>query len=84
MSTNTGTTQYSAHTLQWLLNDCLHLTTRKELKIVQATMAQSTKPCPQCHAPVERAGGCNHIKCLRCGDSFCWICGLAVDEVSWY
>ena len=36
-------------------------------------VAETTKPCPQCHAPVEKTGGCKHIKC-RCGFEFCYGC----------
>ncbi|KAK9270137.1 hypothetical protein L1049_025713 [Liquidambar formosana] len=33
-----------------------------------------TKACPKCHKPVEKNGGCNHVRCV-CGQSFCWLCG---------
>ncbi len=34
------------------------------------------KPCPACSTPIERAvGGCDNIRCLRCGCHFCWWCG---------
>ncbi|ERF74726.1 hypothetical protein EPUS_04895 [Endocarpon pusillum Z07020] len=36
-------------------------------------VAQTTKPCPRCKAPVEKTGGCKHIKC-RCGFEFCYGC----------
>lgn len=36
----------------------------------------NTKPCPKCHKPVEKNGGCNHVCCI-CGQSFCWICAGA-------
>ncbi|XP_022772809.1 probable E3 ubiquitin-protein ligase ARI2 isoform X4 [Durio zibethinus] len=39
----------------------------------------NTKPCPKCHKPVEKNGGCNHVSCL-CGQSFCWICGTATGR----
>ena len=29
--------------------------------------------CPNCQAPVEKNGACNHMAC-RCGNTFCWIC----------
>ncbi|KAF7840909.1 putative E3 ubiquitin-protein ligase ARI1 isoform X1 [Senna tora] len=34
----------------------------------------NTKPCPKCHKPVEKNGGCNLVSCI-CGQSFCWLCG---------
>ncbi|GJR95531.1 probable E3 ubiquitin-protein ligase ARI2 [Tanacetum coccineum] len=33
-----------------------------------------TKPCPKCHKPVEKNGGCNLV-CCTCGQAFCWLCG---------
>jgi ariadne-1 len=32
------------------------------------------KPCPSCAAPIEKSGGCNHIRCQVCQADFCWIC----------
>ncbi|XP_071935489.1 probable E3 ubiquitin-protein ligase ARI2 isoform X1 [Coffea arabica] len=34
----------------------------------------NTKPCPKCHKPVEKNGGCNLVSCI-CGQAFCWLCG---------
>ncbi|CAM9938836.1 unnamed protein product, partial [Sphacelaria rigidula] len=31
-----------------------------------------TKPCPACHTPVEKLGGCNQMVCYHCDTSFCW------------
>lgn len=42
-------------------------------------MTVNTKPCPKCHKPVEKNGGCNHVSCV-CGQSFCWICGEATGK----
>ncbi|GMH17519.1 hypothetical protein Nepgr_019360 [Nepenthes gracilis] len=43
----------------------------------------NTKPCPKCHKPVEKNGGCNLVMCV-CGQSFCWICGGATGrEHTW-
>ena len=32
------------------------------------------KKCPGCHAPIERAAGCNHMTCTRCHTHTCWVC----------
>ncbi|KAK2665248.1 hypothetical protein Ddye_003822 [Dipteronia dyeriana] len=42
-----------------------------------------TKPCPKCHKPVEKNGGCNLVSCI-CGQAFCWLCGGATGrEHTW-
>ncbi|KAH6876592.1 hypothetical protein B0T10DRAFT_414495 [Thelonectria olida] len=30
--------------------------------------------CPDCHSPIEKDGGCNHVTCLKCGIDICWLC----------
>jgi len=32
--------------------------------------------CPtiNCHVPVEKSEGCNHMICEKCGVHFCWLC----------
>uniref|UniRef100_A0A7N0T1H0 RBR-type E3 ubiquitin transferase n=1 Tax=Kalanchoe fedtschenkoi TaxID=63787 RepID=A0A7N0T1H0_KALFE len=46
-------------------------------------MTVHTKPCPKCHKPVEKNGGCNLVKCV-CGQPFCWLCGGATGrEHTW-
>nr|XP_035932561.1 E3 ubiquitin-protein ligase parkin isoform X2 [Halichoerus grypus] len=40
------------------------------------TIKKTTKPCPRCHVPVEKNGGCMHMKCPQpqCGLEWCWTC----------
>ncbi|XP_054786647.1 probable E3 ubiquitin-protein ligase ARI2 isoform X2 [Prosopis cineraria] len=46
-------------------------------------IAVHTKPCPKCHKPVEKNGGCNLVSCI-CGQAFCWLCGGATGrEHTW-
>eukprot|EP00746_Dinoflagellata_sp_MGD_P164810 gnl/MRDRNA2_/MRDRNA2_93694_c0_seq1.p1 gnl/MRDRNA2_/MRDRNA2_93694_c0~~gnl/MRDRNA2_/MRDRNA2_93694_c0_seq1.p1 ORF type:complete len:700 (+),score=116.74 gnl/MRDRNA2_/MRDRNA2_93694_c0_seq1:293-2101(+) len=33
------------------------------------------KCCPQCWVPIEKNGGCSHMRCRICGYDFCWTCG---------
>ncbi|KAJ7342177.1 hypothetical protein JRQ81_009452 [Phrynocephalus forsythii] len=42
------------------------------------TIKRTTKPCPRCHVPVEKDGGCMHMKCPRpqCKFEWCWNCNL--------
>ncbi|XP_069708301.1 E3 ubiquitin-protein ligase parkin isoform X2 [Phaenicophaeus curvirostris] len=42
------------------------------------TIKKTTKPCPNCSIPVEKNGGCMHMKCPRpqCRFEWCWNCGL--------
>ncbi|CAD8208123.1 unnamed protein product [Paramecium pentaurelia] len=45
--------------------DTQYLQARKELQI---------NNCPNCSAPIEKEGGCNHMICYKCKYEFCWIC----------
>ncbi|CAM9395661.1 unnamed protein product [Pylaiella littoralis] len=33
----------------------------------------NTKRCPNCHVPIFKDGGCNHMKCSMCQHEFCWL-----------
>ncbi|CAL9689442.1 unnamed protein product [Knipowitschia caucasica] len=37
---------------------------------------ESTKPCPQCSAPVQKNGGCSHMRCPLCQAEWCWVCAV--------
>lgn len=41
------------------------------------TIKKTTKPCPRCSVPIEKNGGCMHMKCPRpqCRLEWCWTCG---------
>lgn len=39
-----------------------------------------SKPCPGCHAFIEKSGGCNHMSCTKCGTDFCWLCLKLLDS----
>lgn len=57
-------------------------------EILRATKARiwtrvHTKACPECAAPIQRAGGCKHMRCLCCNAYFCWLCkGILTDSAS--
>jgi len=34
-----------------------------------------TQPCPKCQFPINKNGGCNHVRCGKCNYYFCWHCG---------
>lgn len=39
-----------------------------------------TKTCPDCSAPIQRTGGCKHMKCAVCNMNFCWVCKGGLQE----
>jgi len=36
---------------------------------------QNAKMCPKCSIPIEKNGGCDHMKCKQCNHEYCWDCG---------
>ncbi|MCL7043214.1 hypothetical protein MKW94_027461 [Papaver nudicaule] len=54
----------------------------KELEIMRSEeeIMRTTKRCPACHISISRTEGCNHIHCLRCGQDFCYNCGMAYEK----
>lgn len=46
----------------------------------ETVLSTTSKPCPGCGAPVEKSGGCNHMKCSVCGTPFCWLCGKRIED----
>ena len=47
----------------------------KEDRETSAWKAKRTKNCESCAAPIEKSGGCPHMKCTSCRYEFCWDCG---------
>ena len=41
---------------------------------------QSTKSCPNCHAPIHRIEGCNQMFCTICHTPFDWITGHIIKS----
>ena len=46
----------------------------KELEEWLQKNPQNRKRCPKCTAPIEKDGGCNHMRCSQCRIHICWIC----------
>ena len=49
-------------------------------RLNEAYLSKHTKPCPQCKTSVQKSGGCNQMKCTKCGVHFCWLCNRRVDS----
>ena len=43
-------------------------------------IAETTKKCPGCGMSIRKEGGCNHMKCPRCSQAFCWLCLTKIDD----
>ncbi|KAJ6498440.1 hypothetical protein C8R47DRAFT_1193898 [Mycena vitilis] len=42
--------------------------------------ANDVKQCPNCHADIEKTGGCNHMTCFFCKAHICWVCLKTFSE----
>jgi hypothetical protein len=41
----------------------------------QMKITAISKECPDCKVPIERGGGCPHMRCALCACDWCWTCG---------
>ncbi|KAF8980415.1 hypothetical protein BGZ46_004239 [Entomortierella lignicola] len=48
--------------------------------MLQLVQDRHWRHCPSCHFVIEKQQGCNHMVC-HCGQSFCYACGHAWNEV---
>ncbi|RHW72222.1 E3 ubiquitin-protein ligase [Trypanosoma brucei equiperdum] len=46
----------------------------KEYEPSLVYIQSNTKECPNCHVPIEKDKGCNHMTCTRCRHEYCWVC----------
>jgi hypothetical protein len=37
--------------------------------------------CPNCSAPIKKAGGCDHMTCAKCKYEFCWLCSADYNNI---
>lgn len=44
-----------------------------------SSMKEEYRACPTCNMQVNKAEGCNAVKCM-CGTEFCWLCGEPCNE----
>jgi hypothetical protein len=50
-----------------------------EVKTVMKNNPTKYRQCPKCFVPIEHNGGCNYMKCSKCGRDFCWTCGWSMS-----
>lgn len=34
----------------------------------------NVRDCPKCRVPIEKDGGCMHVRCVSCQTHICWVC----------
>ncbi|CAJ1950667.1 unnamed protein product [Sphenostylis stenocarpa] len=62
--------------------DCIEFQ-GQDIHFEKLATKKSWKRCPKCSFYVESVGGCSRIRC-RCGDEFCYSCGLKWDSSKHY
>ena len=65
---------YEFYLRQWKENQEL-MAIGKYCTTDEEFIEKMTKKCPKCKTPIQKDGGCNFMKCARCGYEFCWVCG---------
>lgn len=45
-----------------------------------AFVTSQCRRCPGCHAPIQKAGGCDHMTCRQCRTEFSWSSGRFVTH----
>lgn len=59
------------------------LSVAKETKMNEMAIHEfgdKCKSCPQCKFKIFKTGGCNHMKCVKCKCSWCWICSEIIED----
>ncbi|KAF8921702.1 hypothetical protein BGZ52_011350, partial [Haplosporangium bisporale] len=54
--------------------------TEEDRAMLQLVKDRHWRHCPSCRFVIEKNVGCNHMVC-HCGQSFCYACGNAWDEM---
>ncbi|KAF9334149.1 hypothetical protein BG006_002654 [Podila minutissima] len=54
--------------------------TEEDRAMLQLVKDRHWRHCPSCRFVIEKQVGCNHMVC-HCGQSFCYACGYAWDEM---
>jgi hypothetical protein len=47
-------------------------------------IAQATRPCPRCAAPIARTEGCMQMYCTQCSAKFAWDTGALIGEKAFF
>ncbi|KAG8466128.1 hypothetical protein KFE25_001884 [Diacronema lutheri] len=49
---------------------------RHAIEEIESThlISSTTQGCPCCRAPIEKNGGCHHMRCASCAHEWCWLC----------
>jgi hypothetical protein len=60
----------------------------KKAAFDERTRGSEWQKCPKaaCGVVIERSAGCNHMECLHCSTSFCYICGdfASAESDHWF
>ena len=60
---------------------CAHTCPEDQVRSLE-TITQTTRPCPGCHAPIEKKSGCFQMFCTHCYTAFDWKDGRFLEKTS--
>ncbi|KAK7694417.1 hypothetical protein QCA50_001603 [Cerrena zonata] len=76
MASAEGSTERRAMELQYGANALKRMVVQYQESMENMKMIkESTTACPVCEVRIEKSHGCNHMKCFKCGNHFCYRCG---------
>eukprot|EP01012_Entosiphon_sulcatum_P059685 TRINITY_DN84194_c0_g1_i1.p1 TRINITY_DN84194_c0_g1~~TRINITY_DN84194_c0_g1_i1.p1 ORF type:complete len:565 (+),score=28.45 TRINITY_DN84194_c0_g1_i1:48-1697(+) len=70
-----------AHNPKEACRDYERRTRTRESRASKRLISRTSKKCPKCSVPTSKVTGCNHMRCTRCEEEWCWLCGSPIGPL---